>query len=46
VLDVLEHLEGIVRKRYLFGPQKPGLSLPPGIEPLSAWRHALPELFV
>ncbi len=40
-LDVLQHLEGVVPYRYLFGPQKPGLSIPPGITPVEDWAQTL-----
>jgi hypothetical protein len=40
-LDVLEHLEGVVPQRFLFGPQKEGLRVPPGITPVADWPAAL-----
>ena len=43
-LDVLEHLEGIVPQRYLFGPQKPGTRVPPGVTPALSWPEALEKV--
>ena len=40
-LDVLHHLEGIVPKRYLFGPQKPGAQAPHGVTRVPDWPRAL-----
>ncbi len=37
--DVLRHLEGIVPKRYLFGPQAKPVTVA-GLVPLPAWRDA------
>lgn len=38
--DVLEHLDGAVPHRFLFGPQKKAVALP-GIVPIAGWPQAL-----
>lgn len=40
-LDVLEHLDGVVPNRYLFGPQKPGSHAPAGVTAVPSWPAAL-----
>jgi hypothetical protein len=40
-LDVLGHLEGVVAQRFLFGPQRPGTTIPPAITHIPAWDHAV-----
>lgn len=45
-LDVLGFLEGVVRRRYLFGPQKPGLVPPRGVTWLRSWRDARISAFL
>jgi len=45
-LDVLEHLDGVVPKRFLFGPQKSGLRVPPGILHVETWPAALHALSI
>jgi hypothetical protein len=44
-LDVLEHLEGVVPNRFLFGPQRPGVAIPPDVVRLRRWQEAKPEMF-
>jgi len=43
-LDVLEHLDGVVRHRYLFGPQKAGTSVPAAVVPVVSWPEALDKV--
>lgn len=40
-LDVLDHLEGVVPARFLFGPQEPGISIPASIVHVPDWNAAL-----
>jgi hypothetical protein len=44
-LDVLEHLDGVVARRYLFGPQKAGTRIPADVMPLAGWAQVRLELF-
>jgi hypothetical protein len=43
-LDVLDHLDGIVPQRFLFGPQKPGTVVPQSIVHIPSWKEALKEM--
>lgn len=44
-LDVLEHLKGVVRHRYLFGPHDPGIRLPKDVVWLPSWGQVRPSTF-
>lgn len=44
-LDVLGHLDGVVRHRFLFGPQKDGISPAADIVRLPSWDSAKRHLF-
>jgi hypothetical protein len=39
-LDVLGYLDGVVEHRFLFGPQKPGVAVPPGVVAVADWEAA------
>lgn len=39
-IDVITSLEGIVARRYLFGPDKPDVALPRGVTWLKTWYDA------
>jgi hypothetical protein len=43
-LDVLGHLEGIVPRRFLFGPQEPGTLIPQSIVYVVDWKAALDRI--
>jgi hypothetical protein len=38
-VDVLVHLDGVVRARFLFGPQKDSVSVPRDVARLPSWGH-------
>jgi len=44
-LDVLGHLDGVVRHRFLFGPQKAGIAHSNDIVRLPSWCSVQPDLF-
>lgn len=44
-LDVLEHMEGVVRYRYLFGPQIHSADAIKGIRRLASWADVRPSAF-
>jgi hypothetical protein len=44
-LDVLRHLDGVVRARFLFGPQKDSISVPGDIVRLPCWGQVRLEAF-
>ena len=43
-LDVLQHLDGVVPHRFLFGPQKAGTAVPPSVVHVRNWKDALEEV--
>lgn len=43
-VDVLQHLDGIVDRRYLFGPQRAGRRVPRGLSPCVSWAQTLQQI--
>lgn len=42
--DVLDHLDGVVEHRYLFGPQKAGTVAPASVTTVRTWAEALQRI--